>query len=123
MGSSIALGAEIKEWPFFPHNIKGVFISNNAIIGKNCTIYQQVTIGSNPLKTSKRFGAPTIGDNCILGVGAKVIGNVQVGNNVRIGANAVISKDVPDGSTVVLSSLIIYDRDKLESEYVMQELY
>ena len=101
MGSSIGLEAKIEQCPQFPHHIKGIFISHSAVIGKNCTIYQQVTIGSNALKTSKHFGAPIIGDNCIIGAGAKVIGNVRIGNNVCIGANAVVVEDVPDNTTVV----------------------
>jgi len=108
MGSSIALGAEIEECPYF---LKGIFISNGAVLGKNCPIYQQITIGSNPLKTSLHYGAPTIGDNYNMGAGAKVIGNLRVGNNVRIGANAVVFKDAPDEVTVVLPPMIIHQHE------------
>ena len=48
-------------------------------------------------------GGPTIGDNCLIGVGAKIIGNITIGNNVKIGANAVVFEDVPDDATVVLN--------------------
>ena len=48
-------------------------------------------------------GAPTIGSNCLIGAGAKIIGNVHVGNNVRIGANAIVVDDVPDNCTVVMN--------------------
>lgn len=65
-------------------------------------IYQQVTIGSNDLQNS-RGGAPTIDNNCLIGAGAKIIGNVHVGNNVRIGANAIVVDDVPDNCTVVMN--------------------
>lgn len=64
-------------------------------------IYQQVTIGSNDLQNFG--GAPTIGNNCLIGAGAKIIGNVHVGNNVRIGANAIVVDDVPDNCTVVMN--------------------
>ena len=54
--------------------------------------------------TSKILGgAPTIGNNCLIGAGAKIIGNVHVGNNVRIGANAIVVDDVPDNCTVVMN--------------------
>ena len=113
MSSSIGLKAAIKECPVFPHNIKGIFISHSAVIGKNCTIYQQVTIGSNAVKTSKTFGAPTIGDNCIIGAGAKIIGKVIIGHNVRIGANAVVANDVPDNATVILPPMRVIKKDSL----------
>ena len=57
-------------------------MSYMAKIGKNCTIFHQVTIGSNTLEGSKHYGAPTIGDNCFIGAGAKIIGKVKVGDNV-----------------------------------------
>lgn len=66
-------------------------------------IYQQVTIGSNDLQNSRGGGAPTIGNNCLIGAGAKIIGDVHVGNNVRIGANAIVVDDVPDNCTVVMN--------------------
>ncbi|MBR2555546.1 MAG: serine acetyltransferase [Aeriscardovia sp.] len=84
-----------------PHGFYGIFISQKAKIGNGCVIYQQVTIGSSDLQNSK--GAPTIGDNCLIGTGAKIIGNVHVGNNVRIGANAIVVDDVPDNCTVVMN--------------------
>jgi len=111
MGSSIALKAEIRGCPVFPHNIKGIFISGGAVIGGKCTIYQQVTIGSNAVQTSPMFGAPSIGDNCIIGAGAKIIGRVHIGNNVRIGANAVVVIDVPDNATVILPPMRIIMKD------------
>ena len=48
-------------------------------------------------------GAPTIGNNCLIGAGAKIIGNVRIGNNVRIGANAIVVDDIPDNCTVVMN--------------------
>lgn len=63
------------------------------MIGKNCTIFQCVTIGS-----IKGEGAPKIGDNVVISSGAKVIGRVTIGNNVMIGANAVVVHDLPDNA-------------------------
>lgn len=84
-----------------PHQFYGIFISQGATIGKNCTIFQQVTIGSNTLGDSKKQGAPVICDNVYIGAGAKIIGNVTIGKNARIGANCVVVNDVPENATVV----------------------
>lgn len=100
-GSSVAWNASFAGEPCFPHGIKSIFISGAASIGRNAVIFQQVTIGSNTLAGSTGFGAPTIGDNCYIGAGAKIVGKVRVGHNVRIGANAVVYKDVPDNSVVL----------------------
>lgn len=95
----------------FPHGIKGIFISQRAKIGKDCVIFQHVTIGSNMLNNTKHRGAPTIGNNVYIGSGAKIIGNITVGNSVRIGANAVIYENIPANATVVLSKSRIIERD------------
>jgi len=86
----------------FPHGLNGILISAGATIGKNCTIFHQVTIGSNTTEGSRRNGSPQIGDNVLIGAGAKIIGNIKIGNNVRIGANCVVVDDVPDNATVVM---------------------
>lgn len=99
LGNKISGGSYFKEKPFFPHGIKGVFITDHAKIGKNVTILQQVTIG---LKNLDDKNGPDIGDNVFIGAGAKIIGNIKIGNNVKIGANCVVVDDVPDNSTVVL---------------------
>lgn len=99
--SSIAWNSRFKSEPCFPHGMKSIFVSGGALIGNNCIIFQQVTIGSVTLRDSRGKGAPVIGDNVYIGSGAKIFGAVKVGNNVRIGANAVVYKDVPDNSVVV----------------------
>lgn len=81
------------------HNFKmihldGITIGSGAIIGNNCKIYQQVTIG----KDKDKF--PIIGDDVTIYSGAKIIGGVKIGNNVVVGANAVVTKDVPDNCVV-----------------------
>jgi len=100
--SSIAWNSNFISEPCFPHGMKSIFISGDAVIGKNCTIYQQVTIGSVTLSDAKKIGAPTLGNNVYIGSGAKIVGKVIIGDNVRIGANAVVYKDVPSNSIVVL---------------------
>ncbi len=100
----------------FIHGTYGIFISGGAIIGKNCTIYQQVTIGSNMLVDSKGLGSPVIGDNCLIGAGAKLVGNIVIGNNVRIGANAVVSFNVPDNCVVVAQRATIIQKEDLNNK-------
>ena len=99
--ADISMDSLFSSEPCLPHDIRGVFISGGAKIGKNAIIFQQVTIGSVTLPDSKGAGAPTIGDNCYIGAGAKIVGNVKVGDNVRIGANATVYKDVPDNTVVI----------------------
>ena len=112
--------ANIEEKPTFPHSLYGIFISAGAKIGKNCVIFQHVTIGSNTLKDSKNQGFPTIGDNVFIGAGAVIIGNVKIGNNVRIGANTTITKDIPDNSTVVSSDVKILSSNKPRNNNYIQ---
>ena len=107
-----------------PHGLTGIFISNGAFIGEGCTIFQQVTIGSNTLLDSKRAGAPTIGRNVYIGAGAKIIGNVSIGDGVRIGANCVITSDVPANATVVSSPpRIIYHAKPRDNTFVNWNAY
>ena len=87
---------------FLPHGIKGVFITDKASIGKNVTIFQQVTIGIKDY-SAKELRGPSIGNNVFIGAGAKIIGDIKIGNNVKIGANCVVVEDIPDNATVVLN--------------------
>lgn len=77
-----------------PHPLN-VVIGKGTLMGENCTIYQDVTIGQS------RNKYPAIGNNVIVYAGAKIIGNVMIGNNVIIGANTVVTKDIPDNCVVV----------------------
>jgi len=119
-GSWIGYSSQFDGKPVFPHGIKGIHISGGAKIGKNCVIFQYVTIGSNTLCDSKGKGAPTIGDNCYIGVGAKIIGNVTIGNNCRIGANWVATKDMLDNSVAVLQPARIIQKENLDNRYYSQ---
>ena len=74
----------------------GVVLNGGAKIGRNCTMYQGVTIGTVDLKTF-----PVIGDDVLIGAGAKILGNVNVGNHAKIGAGAIVVDDIPDNCTVV----------------------
>ena len=84
-----------------PHGLAGIFISYGAKVGPGCTIFHQVTIGSNTLADSRGQGAPVIGSNVYIGAGAKIIGGVTIGDNARIGANCAVTFDVPANATVV----------------------
>lgn len=112
-GSSIPMNPNIN-WFNTPHGFSGIFISSAAKIGKGCTIFQNVTIGSNTLLDSKSVGAPTIGDNVYIGAGAKIIGNVKVGNNVRIGAGCCVTRDVPDNCTVTQAAPVVIQKKTLQ---------
>ncbi|MBO4242257.1 MAG: serine O-acetyltransferase [Clostridiales bacterium] len=98
-GIEIHPGATIGDGLFIDHGM-GIVIGETAVIGNNCTIYHNVTLGGRGhAKGEKRH--PTIGDNVLVGAGAKLLGPITVGDDVLIGANAVIIHDVPDGATVV----------------------
>lgn len=77
----------------------GIVVNDRAVIGRNVSITQGVTIGQ--VNRGRRQGVPTVGDGVYIGPGAKVIGAVRVGSNVAIGANAVVVDDVPDDAVVV----------------------
>lgn len=97
-GIEIHPGARIGDGLFIDHGM-GVVIGETTIIGENVTIYQGVTLGGTGKERGKRH--PTIGNNVVVGTGAKVLGNITIGDNSYIGANAVVIKNVPHNSTVV----------------------
>jgi len=91
--NTCAPGLQIMHWG-------SVVISAHARIGKNSRIHSCVNIGGARVGGSLVGGAPNIGDNCYIGPGAKVFGNITIGNNVVIGANAVVNKSFPDNVTI-----------------------
>ena len=97
-GIEIHPSAQIGERLFIDHG-EGVVIGETTIIGNDVLIYQQVTLGGTGKETGKRH--PTIGNNVIIGAGAKVLGNITIEDNVRIGAGSVVIDNVPEHSTVV----------------------
>lgn len=97
-GIEIHPGATIGKALFIDHG-SGVVIGETTIIGDNCTIYQNVTLGGTGKDVGKRH--PTLGNNVMVGAGAKVLGPLTIGNNVKIAAGAVVLKNVPDNSTAV----------------------
>ncbi|NJO40801.1 MAG: serine O-acetyltransferase [Cyanobacteria bacterium CRU_2_1] len=97
-GIEIHPGATIGQSVFIDHGM-GVVIGETAIVGDYALIYQGVTLGGTGKESGKRH--PTLGENVVVGAGAKVLGNINIGNNVRIGAGSVVLRDVPSDCTVV----------------------
>jgi len=97
-GIEIHPAAQIGDGLFIDHGM-GVVIGETSVIGKNVTLYQGVTLGGTGKEKGKRH--PNIGDDVVVGAGAKVLGNITIGENSYIGANAVVLKDVPPNATVV----------------------
>ncbi|MGF1460408.1 MAG: serine O-acetyltransferase [Leptolyngbyaceae cyanobacterium] len=97
-GVEIHPGATIGHGVFIDHGM-GVVVGETAIIGDYCLIYQGVTLGGTGKESGKRH--PTLGENVVVGAGAKVLGNIQIGNNARIGAGSVVLREVPSDCTVV----------------------
>ena len=97
-GIEIHPGATIGPGLFIDHGM-GVVIGETTEIGENVTIYQDVTLGGTSLEKKKRH--PTIGNNVVIGAGAKILGPFKVGENSRIGSGSVVVKEVPPNSLVV----------------------
>lgn len=97
-GIEIHPGAQIGNRLFIDHGM-GVVIGETAIVGDNCNIYHQVTLGGTGKEKIKRH--PTLKNNVIVGCGSKILGNITIGENVKIGANSVVLKDVENNVTVV----------------------
>ena len=97
-GIEIHPGAEIGKGLFIDHGM-GVVIGETAIVGKDVTLFQGVTLGGTGKEKGKRH--PTVGNNVVIGTGAKVLGNIEIGDNSYIGANAVVINPVPENSTIV----------------------
>ncbi|MCE5300937.1 MAG: serine O-acetyltransferase [Spirochaetia bacterium] len=97
-GIDIHPGASIGRRFFIDHGM-GVVIGETAIIGDNVLLYQGVTLGGTGKEKGKRH--PTLGNDIVIGAGAKVLGNITIGNNVKIGAGSVVIRDVPDNCTAV----------------------
>lgn len=97
-GMEIHPGAMIGENVFIDHGL-GVVIGETAVIKNNVTIFQNVTLGGRGSSKGKRH--PTIEEGCLIGAGAKILGNITIGKNSKVGANAVVLHDVPSNTTVV----------------------
>jgi serine O-acetyltransferase len=114
-GIEIHPGATIGKKLFIDHG-SGVVIGETAEIGDNCTIYQGVTLGGTGKDVGKRH--PTLGNNVMVGSGAKVLGPFKVGDNSKIASNAVVLKEVPPNSTAVgiPARVVMKDGVKIEPD-------
>jgi serine O-acetyltransferase len=106
-GCYVGLGAKIGKNTVLGYGGIGIVIHGRSIIGNNVIIHSGVSLAG----TSKKYGVPTIGDNCIISTGAKIIGPVSIGNNCIIGANAVVLTDIPDNCVAVGVPAKIIKRD------------
>ena len=97
-GIEIHPGATIGKGLVIDHGM-GVVIGETTIIGDNCTLYQGVTLGGTGKDTGKRH--PTLGNNVLVGAGAKVLGPINIEDNCKVAANAVVLKEIPENSTAV----------------------
>lgn len=97
-GIEIHPGAKIGKRLFIDHGM-GIVIGETATIGDDCMIYHNSTLGGTGKDKNKRH--PDLGNNVMVGAGAKILGPIKIGNNVKIGANAIVLKNISDNITVV----------------------
>jgi serine O-acetyltransferase len=108
-GIEIHPGAQIGCGFFIDHGM-GVVIGETAVVGNHVTLYQGVTLGGTGKQSGKRH--PTLGDDIVVGVGAKVLGAITIGDGARIGAGAVVVKDVPPHATAIgIPARVVQTRD------------
>ena len=91
----------------------GVVVGETAVIGADCMLYHGVTLGGTSLKKEKRH--PTLGNDVVVGAGAKILGPINIGDGARIGANAVVVRDVPAHATAV--GVPAQNREALSPEF------
>ena len=103
-GIEIHPGAQIGRRFFIDHGM-GIVIGETATIGNDCTMYHNATLGGTGKDKLKRH--PDIGNNVMIGAGAKILGPIKIGNNVKIGANSTVLKNIPDDVTVIKCNEII----------------
>ncbi|NLK86300.1 MAG: serine O-acetyltransferase [Clostridiaceae bacterium] len=96
-GVEIHPGAKLGRGLFIDHGM-GIVIGETAEVGSNCTIYHGVTLGGTGKDTGKRH--PTVGDNVLIGTGAKLLGPINIGDNAMIGAGSIVFDDVEPNTTV-----------------------
>ena len=113
-GIEIHPAARLGPGLFIDHGM-GVVIGETTEVGENVTIYQGVTLGGTSLERKKRH--PTIGDNVVIGAGAKILGPFTVGDNSKIGSSSVVVNEVPPNSVVVgVPGRVIYRDGKKVSQ-------
>ena len=114
-GIEIHPGAKICKRLVIDHGM-GIVIGETAEIGDDCLLYQGVTLGGTGKETGKRH--PTIGNNVLVGSGAKVLGPFKVGDNSRVAANSVVLREIPENSTAVGSPARVVRQNGEKVNYV-----
>lgn len=99
--NAISCSAQIGNNTKFFHRGLGCVIHGKTIIGDNCIIFQNVTIGSKWSNGQCKGESPKVGNNCMIGAGAVLLGNITIGDNVIIGANTVVTKNIPSDSIII----------------------
>ncbi len=113
-GVEIHPGAKIGDGLFIDHGM-GVVIGETAEVGDNVTLYQGVTLGGTGKEKGKRH--PTVGNNVVIGTGAKILGPIVIGDYAKIGAGSVVLNNVPANTTVVgvPGRVVIYEGERIPS--------
>lgn len=119
-GIEIHPGATIGRGLFIDHG-SGVVVGETAEIGDNCTIYQGATLGGTGKDTGKRH--PTLGNNVMVGSGAKILGPFKVGDNSKIAANAVVLNEIPPNSTAVGVPARVVLRDGVRVDQDLDQIH
>lgn len=122
-GIDIHPGAKIKGNIFIDHGM-GVVIGSSAEIGDNVLIYSGVVLGSRDGSQDGGYGSkrhPTVGDNVLIGTGAKILGSINIGRNAKIGANAVVLQDVPSNYTAVGIPARIIQKTRTKRIFAMKK--
>lgn len=119
-GIEIHPGAKIGKRFFIDHGT-GVVIGETTIIGDDCLLYQGVTLGGNGKDKGKRH--PTLGNNVMVGCGAKVLGPFRIGDNVKIAANSVVLNEIPDNCTAVGAPARVVKRDGIRVTQDLDQIH
>lgn len=119
-GIEIHPGAKIGKGLMIDHGM-GVVIGETAEIGDNCTLYQGVTLGGTGKDVGKRH--PTLGNNVMVGAGAKVLGPFTIGDNTKIAANAVVLEEIPENCTAVGIPAKIVRREGVRVEDELDQIH
>ena len=107
-----------------PEGLYGIFISQRAVLGAGCVIFQNVSIGSNTLPDAPNAGFPIVGNNVHIGAGAVISGSAVIGDNVRIAPNSCVTEDVPANSIVIGSKILTETRTiPLENQHLTPEQF
>lgn len=121
-GVEIHPAAKIGKRLFIDHGM-GVVIGETTEIGDDCMLYQNVTLGGTGKDTGKRH--PTLGNNVLVGAGAKILGPFRIGDNARVAAGAVVLSEVPDNATAVgvPARIVRINGERVENTALLDQIH